>query len=68
MTFKYTLVLPATGPNKITRFKAWAKAHLPDIEVSLPPQVPIEATALTIRLKSIEDRVAVKDVFPATLP
>lgn len=68
MTFKYTQILPAIGPNKIARFKDWAKAHAPGIEVNLPPQVPIEATALTIRLKSTEDRDAIKSAFPATLP
>lgn len=68
MTFKYTQVLPATGPNKIARFKEWAKAHAPGIDIHLPPQVPIEATALTIRLKSTEDRDAIKKAFPATLP
>lgn len=68
MSFKYAQVLPAIGPNKIARFKAWAKAHAPEIEINLPPQVPIEATALTIRLKTIEDRAAIKMAFPSTLP
>lgn len=68
MTFKYALVLPAAGPNKISRFKAWAKAHVPGIAVNLPPQVPIESTALTVRVKSAEDRDTVKKAFPETLP
>lgn len=68
MTFKYALVLPAAGANKIGRFKAWAKDNLSDIEVSLPPQVPVEGTALTVRLKSLEDRALLKSKFPATLP
>lgn len=68
MTFKYALVLPATGSNKIARFKEWAKANVPGIEVSLPEQVPVSATALTIRLKSAEDRDAIRSAFPDTLP
>lgn len=68
MTFKYALVLPAAGPNKVARFKEWAKANTPGIEVNLPPQVPIEATALTVRVRSTQDREAVKKAFPATLP
>lgn len=68
MTFKYALMLPAIGPNKIARFKDWAKANVPSVAVSLPPQVPVEGTALTVRVKSIEDREAIKSAFPATLP
>lgn len=68
MTFSYTLVLPATGANKIERFRAWSRAEMPDIEVSLPQQVPVGSTALTVRLKSIADRDALKKAFPPTLP
>lgn len=68
MTFKYALVLPASGPNKLSRFKAWARAHVPAVEMNLPPQVPIDATALTVRLKSVEDRDAVRAAFPKALP
>lgn len=68
MTFKYAVILPATGPNKLTRFKSWASQHTPEVAYSLPPQVPIEATALTVRVRSIEDRDLVKSRFPQTLP
>lgn len=68
MTFKYALVIPAEGANKLARFKEWASTHVPGIAFSLPPQVPIEATALTIRLRSLEDRAAIRGLFPRTLP
>jgi hypothetical protein len=56
MTFKYSFTFPIAGPNKLPRFKGWALEHAPEIEVSLPPQVPVKSEALTIRLKSNEDR------------
>ncbi len=56
MTFRYSFTFPISGPNKLPRFKNWAARHAPDIEVSLPPQVPVRSEAMTIRLKSIEDR------------
>ncbi|RYE80089.1 MAG: hypothetical protein EOP19_19345 [Hyphomicrobiales bacterium] len=56
MTFKYSFTFPITGGNKLSRFKRWAAEHASDVEVSLPPQVPIETEAMTIRLKSLEDR------------
>ncbi|TKT79987.1 hypothetical protein [Aquamicrobium sp. LC103] len=56
MTFKYSFTFPISGPNKLPRFKNWAAEHAPDVEVSLPPQVPVKSEALTIRLKSLEDR------------
>lgn len=68
MAFKYALVLPVTGPNKLSRFKEWARAHVPAVKVNLPPQVPVEATALTIRLQSVEDRDAIRAAFPKDLP
>ena len=68
MTFKYALVLPVTGSNKISRFKAWARAHVPSVEINLPVQVPVDATALTVRLKSAADRDAVRAAFPKDLP
>lgn len=67
MTFKYALVLPVTGSNKISRVKAWARAHVPSVEINLPVQVPVDATALTVRLKSAEDRDAVRTAFPKDL-
>ncbi|KQZ83010.1 hypothetical protein ASD64_08215 [Mesorhizobium sp. Root157] len=56
MTFKYSFTFPINGPNKLPRFKRWAAEHAPEVEVSLPPQVPVKSTAMTIRLKSAEDR------------
>lgn len=67
MTFKYALVLPVTGTNKISRVKAWARAHVPSVEINLPVQVPVDATALTVRLKSAADRDAVRTAFPKDL-
>lgn len=58
MTFKYSYTFPISGPNKLPRFKKWAAEHAAEIEVSLPPQVPIKSEAMTIRLKSAEDRQA----------
>ena len=56
MTFKYSFTFPISGPNKLPRFKRWAAEHAPDVEVSLPPQVPVKSEAMTIRLKSADDR------------
>ncbi len=56
MSFKYSYSFPISGPNKLPRFKKWAAEHAPDVEVSLPPQVPVKSKAMTIRLKSLEDR------------
>lgn len=56
MSFKYSYTLPINGPNKLPRFSQWATENAPGIEISLPPQVPVKSTSLTIRLKSAEDR------------
>lgn len=56
MTFRYSYTFPISGPNKLPRFRKWAADHAPEIEVSLPPQVPVKSEAMTIRLKSVEDR------------
>lgn len=56
MSFSYSYTFPISGPNKIPRFKKWAAEHAPGIEVSLPPQIPVKSEAMTIRLKSAEDR------------
>jgi len=56
MTFKYSFTFPIAGPNKLPRFKKWAAQHAPEIAVSLPPQVPVKSGAMTVRLKSPEDR------------
>ena len=58
MTFKTALTFPISGPNKLQRFKRWREQHAPGIEVSLPPQVPVKSQAMTVRLKSVEDRHA----------
>jgi hypothetical protein len=56
MTFKYSHTFPISGPNKLPRFKQWAAQHTPEIEVSLPPQVPVKSENMTVRLKSADDR------------
>jgi hypothetical protein len=56
MSFRYSYTFPISGPNKLPRFKQWASIHLPGMPVSLPPQVPVKANSLTIRLKTPEDR------------
>lgn len=56
MSFNYSFTFPISGPNKLPRFKDWAAQHAPEIAVSLPPQVPVKSEALTVRLKSHEDR------------
>lgn len=60
MTFKYGLTIPATGANKLRRFRHWSKAALPDLEYRLPPQTPIESETLTLRLRFLEDRQRVR--------
>lgn len=56
MSFRYTHSFPISGPNKLPRFKQWATENIPGVALSLPPQVPVQSMALTVRLKSIEDR------------
>jgi hypothetical protein len=56
MTFKYSYTFPISGGNKLPRFKDWALENAPEIEVSLPPQVPVKSESMTIRLKSVDDR------------
>lgn len=56
MSFSYSYTFPMNGPNKLPRFKTWAAENAADIPVSMPPQVPVKSEALTIRLKSAEDR------------
>ncbi|KQZ52848.1 MULTISPECIES: hypothetical protein [Ensifer] len=58
MSFRYCHTLPISGANKLPRFKQWAAENIPGIAFSLPPQVPVKSTALTVRLKSVEDRAA----------
>ncbi len=66
MSFKYTFTFPISGGNKLQRVKDWAKAHAPGIEISLPPQTPVLSEAITIRLKSVEDRQALMHKLAAT--
>lgn len=61
MNFSYSYTFPIAGPNKIPRFKKWAAEHAPEIEVRLPPQVPVKSNAMTIRVKSPEDRNVLVD-------
>ncbi len=56
MSFRYSHTFPISGPNKLPRFKRWAAENLPGMAFSLPPQVPVKSTALTVRLRSVEDR------------
>ena len=58
MTFRYSHTFPISGPNKLPRFRQWAAENVPGIALSLPPQVPVRSMALTVRLKSAEDRNA----------
>ncbi|MBL0374281.1 hypothetical protein JJB09_19845 [Rhizobium sp. KVB221] len=56
MSFRYIHTFPISGANKLPRFKQWAAENIPGVALSLPPQVPVKSMALTVRLKSIEDR------------
>ena len=58
MTFRYSHTFPISGPNKLPRFRQWAAENVPGIALSLPPQVPVRSMALTVRLKSVQDRDA----------
>jgi hypothetical protein len=59
MTFQFSATFPISGPNKLPRFKTWAEANVPGVAIHTPPQVPVKATAMTIRLKSDADRQTV---------
>ncbi len=59
MTFKYSVTLPISGSHKLSRFRAWADQHLPELSYNLPPQTPIKTETMTIRLRSVEDRALV---------
>ena len=56
MTFKYSVTLPISGGNKLSRFRNWAEQHLPELRYSLPPQTPIKTETVTVRLASLEER------------
>jgi hypothetical protein len=56
MTFKIALTFPIIGPNKLPRFKRWHQEHASEIDVSLPPEVSVRSAAMTVRLKSVDDR------------
>jgi hypothetical protein len=66
MTFKYSVTLPIAGSHKISRFRTWAEAHLPELSYNLPPQTPIKTETMTIRLRSPEDRALVLKTLSAT--
>lgn len=69
MTFKYSATLPISGPNKLRRFRDWATAHVSGLSYILPPQVPVEAESMTIRLSSLADRARVLEALArAPLP
>lgn len=68
MTFRYALTLPASGGNKLARFNVWAAEHAPGLDYSLPPQVPIRTESLTVRLRSVNDLVRLRDACPPRLP
>lgn len=63
MTYKYSVTLPIGGANKLSRFRDWADRHLPALRYSLPPQTPIKAETMTIRLLSLEDRQRLLEAF-----
>jgi hypothetical protein len=56
MTFKYSVIIPISGGNKLSRFKAWCDEHMPSLKYNLPPQTPIKTETMLIRLVSYEDR------------
>lgn len=63
MTFKYSVTLPISGGNKLTRFKDWAEQHVPAVRYSLPPQTPIKTETMTVRMASLEDRQQLLQAF-----
>jgi len=63
MTFKYSVTLPISGALKLKRFVTWANAHVPTVEYVLPTQTPIKAEAMTIRLRSLEDRARILETL-----
>lgn len=63
MTFKYSVTLPISGGNKLSRFRAWAEQQVPGIRYSLPPQTPIKTETMTIRLASLEERQSLLQAF-----
>ncbi|ODT80071.1 MAG: hypothetical protein ABS76_17960 [Pelagibacterium sp. SCN 64-44] len=66
MTFKYSVTLPISGGNKLSRFRDWAERHLPDLSYNLPPQTPIKTETMTIRLLSADDRARVLQTLSKT--
>ena len=59
MTFKYSVTLPISGGDKLSRFRSWAEEHMPELGYSLPVQTPIKTETMTIRLRTVEDRARV---------
>lgn len=63
MTFKYSVTLPISGGNKLSRFKDWAEQHVPAVRYCLPPQTPIKTETMTIRMASLEERQLLLQAF-----
>ncbi|CAN7269286.1 MULTISPECIES: hypothetical protein [unclassified Devosia] len=63
MTFKYSVTLPISGGNKLSRFKDWAEQHVPAVRYRLPPQTPIKTETMTIRMASLEERQLLLQAF-----
>lgn len=63
MTFKYSVTLPISGGNKLSRFKDWAERHVPQVRYSLQPQTPIKTETMTVRLASLEERQHLLQAF-----
>lgn len=69
MTFKYTMTLPIHGGDKLRRFRQWAELHLPTLAYSLPLESKTGAEAMTVHLRSPDDRALVlKTMATAPLP
>lgn len=63
MTFKYSVTLPISGGNKLSRFKDWAEQHVPAVRYRLPTQTPIKTETMTIRMASLEERQLLLQAF-----
>jgi hypothetical protein len=63
MTFKYAATFAITGSHKLRRFQDWASQHLPELAYSLPMQTPVKAEAMTVRLRSLEDRALLMETI-----
>lgn len=68
MTFKYSVTVPISGSHKLSRFREWAEAHLPELSYNLPPQTPIKTETMTIRLRDLADRARVLTALTSSKP